>query len=425
MDQKTLVQATVQFTYTRTNNSFKPLTISGTPHADSNTFHRNGIIIPCPENGEIYIMEKKEDGAKELSKTQFIVPKLVEKCPIQSTDAMFQGQKKDTWIELDWNSGEVLLTSADKPMLKCEGDPNHVEENHAAGRPSPTASSIIAIADAMDSITLTKTDYQFTKKDRYNHPGEVLWNITYLQFQLLNSIPDNYPMKHYYAENILTTTNRNGMNQWNLVFESPIVKLFTWSKKFAAMLKVPSEHLAVQALDGISMMRESIDMSEVDSSGMKEANGVKLKESLRLKVLNDHSIYAELIWTGPTHSNIPALTSATADTVATGLVDSRYYDDISVLTLIGHYEPAGKELDGHEELCFCNFDTGCIHVKTNTPCEPEEGTFYRGIYEVMKRNFFQKKKSDRLEEAKRRREARLKLREEEKKRGDRDVKWTF
>jgi len=96
-----------------TNEAHSSLTINGQPEADKTTFNRDGIIIPCPKNGEIYIMDKQNLQDYELIKTPWTVPKLVERCPITTQNAIFQGQKRDTWIEVDGYTGQEILRTSD------------------------------------------------------------------------------------------------------------------------------------------------------------------------------------------------------------------------------------------------------------------------------------------------------------------------
>ena len=93
-----------------------PLKIYGEPIADKHTFQFEGLIIPNPENGTIFILDKNStDYDYEIKAPKFTVQNLVEKCPFSCADAIFQGQKKDSWLEIDFKNGKEVL----RDMLVC------------------------------------------------------------------------------------------------------------------------------------------------------------------------------------------------------------------------------------------------------------------------------------------------------------------
>ena len=296
-------------------------------------------------------MDKQNSVDYELIKTPWTVPKLVERCPITTQSAIFQGQKRDTWIEIDGYTGEEILRTSDG--MEALPNPPKCEEGDGKGRNTGRMEKIPknnrnfddfdgnyenvidyepSVHDSVEHgsnenpgfsvgfparhnknrITLAKSDFILTKRSRFDIEGgtmgEIVWNITYSKFQVNEQIPEKYNYEHYFADNrILTVDKKTGKTLWKKSVSAQIINMFTWDRKFASMFQVPEHHLAIQTYQHILSGKVS-DVINVD--GSRVINGVLLKPSLRLKSCDDSggNICGETIWTDPHIERLSAKT---------------------------------------------------------------------------------------------------------------------
>ena len=134
--------------------------------------------------------------------------------------------------------------------------------------------------------------------------GDTIWNITYSQYQIMDMYPENFNQQYFFDDKFLIATDKSdGKFLWNSRFDSNIVNLFTWSKKYAAMLKVPSTQLNHETVtqllsSGQTSLKLDVPLT-APNSGQKDLataplalNGIEVTQVINLEALpNEKGIY--------------------------------------------------------------------------------------------------------------------------------------
>ena len=325
--------------WSRIDEESKPLTIYGEPIADNEKIYTyNGIIAPNPENGEIYIIDSSNSGSSgkksyNIRSPTTSVQSLVERSPIRNDlrKTILTSQKKDMWIDLDLRTGKNLLNSKNEPFCDDEeqfvsDEMNHFDQESDFDQDEsfletlPTKRASIAHAltlhdhDLMQSkntISLIRADYILSNEALFDmqysiYPnsqgggghkfdkGDTLWNITYSQYQINEKIAENFPQKYYYSNNYLVSTKiGNGKILWNLGFDDKIINVFTWSKKYAAMLNVPKERLSWNVYKHVMQFADHHQKKicvEINSQNKRLINGIDLTDTVKFSLQKSATI---------------------------------------------------------------------------------------------------------------------------------------
>ena len=367
-----------------------PLHIQGQPYTDEELSSQLSIppgdVIPCPENGDIFVLQNADiqpDVEYALKKTPYTVQKLIERCPMRTPTDIYQGQKRDTWIEIDALTGKELLRTRDEAQapLTCNDDDSAFSEFQTEDSYLDETNQIeykhgqeIAVYNSRGSrksiITLIKTDYVFTKRfrdlnNRDRASGQVDWNITYSDFLIYEKIPENYAFQHYITDDTLITVNNDTGQSSRKTFASSIAKIFYWSSRFGTMVNVPEERLAASSL---SFNRKGFEIS-FDENGDKLVNDQLVKDTIKIDKLNrDSGLFATKVQVGPNINARPAIEYKTEDVdTDEGIVTTDVaipYQKMAIFRALGLYDSPG-------ESCSCSQNGDC-YTNAYDKCTPSE-----------------------------------------------------
>lgn len=411
-------------------------------HIDTNNLHSNDYTIRPPSCS---------------------IQSLVEQCPILNFNAgtRLSSKKEDTILELDMKTGKELPFNNDSkkkgPICSEEAtfesvDPedadfenyhaHHFDDNFdnlhgvdldyddrvitVGNEENNTGLVVRRSPDFMESdniILLSKTDYILENKalkdtayfGKNYEKSETVWNITYSEYTTLKNLetatsspnfyPENFPQKYFYSDKYLLAADiKSEQPLWDTQFNSNIISMFTWSKKYGSMMKVPEEALAFNTYMNLIRQRgrNGKITTSINSLGEKMINGMKIQEAVKFdlmpiqhgsSMLGSMRMYAHISQCAPNEMQ-PMKFKAELPAIDHQLDEPESFADLPPAVIMPGWDlftwtPGFYELPKQNCKCYIS-KMKCLHQETSKECVPDEDSAefedYVYIQEAVKNN---------------------------------------